>query len=449
MHTTSKNESTYKFSGIKTLTGRALHNESGIAMVTALLLMVVMVSLVPVAMHLTSGEMKRAGDFKENREAFFLAEAGLEHAKFLTEASSMRSALAGPDDFVSATTSDPLNDNDNGIFNVGTQTPLNGFQYSAVPFNGDTYYIRAYDNDDGDPNFDTDNMIFLSAVGIVDNITTTVEALVYNPPGIPVGAVTTNGPLQVSGNANVAGACGGVHSNDDLTLAGTPIVAQDATATGSYTPGGTAGPGSAGGQPVIPIPILDVTALEPYADFTLDQFGNVYDASGAFVSSSPWNGWSHDGVSLWSKGSPTAVDAFLYIEGNAQVAGNAGSPGNPWNITVVATGYIKVSGSLTIANLKNPSHPVDIQNLFLVAGTDVEYNGNATQFIDGIIYATDQLKLTGTADINGAALAADVATLEPLVSSNLVSGTVDITYGCGLTIPSTTVIIDVVAWNEI
>ena len=427
----------------------SLRNESGAALIMALLLMVAILSIIPVAMQFTSGEFNRSQNFKIGREAFFIAEAGLEHAKALTEASSLRAALAGPDDLVTAISGIIADDNDNGTFGIGTQvTRPDGNLYDEVALNGNTYYIRAYDNDDGNADFDIDNIIILHSVGIVDGITTTVEAEVYNPPGIPVSAVTTNGNLAVPGNPTVTGVCGSVHSNDDLTLSGTPNIAQNATATGTYVPGGSVGGTGAGGQSAIPIPLLDPIDFEFYADYTLASDGNIYDASGTFVSSSPWNGWTYSSP-VWSKGGPIAVDASLYIEGDVEISGNAGSPGNPWYITIVATGYIDVSGSLTIANKKNPADPVDIQNLFFVAGTDVKYNGNATQTIDGLIYAADQTELSGNPTINGAVLAYDATSVEPLVASNTVTGSVILNYGCGLTIPSGSVTIEVISWNEL
>jgi len=400
-------------------------------------------------MQFTSGEFNRSQNFKESRQAFFIAEAGLEHAKALTEASSLRAALAGPDDLVTAISGITADDDDNGTFGIGTQvTRPDGNLYDEVALNGNTYYIRAYDNDDGNANFDIDNIIILHSVGIVDGTTTTVEAEVYNPPGIPVSAVTTNGNLTISGNPGITGNCGSVHSNDDLTLSGSPDVAQNATATGTYVPGGTVGGTGAGGQSAILIPLLDPTDFEFYADYTLASDGNVYDASGVFVSSSPWNGWTYSSPK-WQKAGNTAFDASLYVEGDVKIVGNAGSPGTPWYITIVATGYIQLSGGSTIANKKNPADPVDIQNLFFVAGTDVKYTGNATQTIDGLIYAADQLKLLGNPTINGAALAYNATTVESLVTSNTISGSVILNYGCGLTIPSGSVDIEVISWNEI
>lgn len=51
---------------------RSLANQSGAALVTALLLMLVMVTMVPVAMQLTSGEFDRTADFEGSRKRLLL-----------------------------------------------------------------------------------------------------------------------------------------------------------------------------------------------------------------------------------------------------------------------------------------------------------------------------------------------------------------------------------------
>ncbi len=457
MKTTSKNETTHS-NGTKIPTGRALHNESGFAMVTALLLMVVMISLVPAAMQLSTREMDRASNFKETREAFFLAEAGLEHAKFLAEESSLRLVLAGPDDAISATPSDSEND-DNGTFGLAAPVALpvdDGFVYDTAVLNGNTYYIRAFDNDDGDGDLtnDKDNMIFLSAVGVVDGTTTTVQALVYNPPGVPLNAVTANGNLPLGGGTTITGACGSVHANGDLTMGNSSTTVNgDATSTGTTTQGTTTVNGTTtSGAAAIPIPLLDVTEFKPYADYTLASDGNVYDKNGAFVSSSPWEGWSYQSSQQkWRNNNGNdAKDAFLYVEGNADMSnGSAGTPGNKWELTLVATGYIAMTGNDHIVNKKDPNLPPDIQNLFMVAGTDLDFSGNVSQNVDGILYATEQLKLSGSANITGAIMSYESFSTENLVQNSSISGGSTITYGCGLTVPSTTTIVNVVSWNEV
>ena len=102
-------------------------------------------------------------------------------------------------------------------------------------------------------------------------------------------------------------------------------------------------------------------------------------------------------------------------------------------------------------NKKNPGDPLAVQDLFLVAGTDLSFSGNPAQSVDGLFYATQQLKISGAPIINGAVMAYDSPTTAgsgELVLANEISGDPTITYGCGLTVPNTDGI-DVVSWNEI
>ena len=438
---------------MKTTSKNNLNNESGFAMITALLLMVVMISLVPAAIQLSSGEMKRTNSFTEERKAFFVAEAGLEHAKFLVEQTSLRATLAGPDDLVSTTPSDTEND-DNGTFNVGTPvTRPDGNIYDEVAFNGNTYYIRAYDNDDGDSDLttDSDNLVMLSAVGVVNGNTTTVQAMVYKLPGSPENAVAINGDMDVSGNPSISGTCGSIHANDDLDISGSPNVSENATASGTYAGGSeTVGGTSGGGHAEVPIPLLDPTEFEQYADYVLAADGNVYDSNGTFIhdaNSSKWNGWDFSSPK-WTMSKNTTIDGSFYVEGDIVISGNAGSSGNPWELTLVATGHIEVSGTPVFENKKNPADPEEIQNLFMVAGTDLKVNGNADQHIEGLFYATEQFYISGNPDINGAVMAYDAPSVDGLLSENNISGNASITYGCGMSIPGVSNDIRVISWNQ-
>lgn len=433
-------------------------NESGAALITSLLFMVVLLSLIPVALQFNERENSRSNEFKDNREAFFLAEAGLEHAKFLVQQSSIETTLAGPDD-------DPTTTIDNGTFGGTPQiNPLNdGFNYNVATLasTGHNYYIRARDNDDGDgdPTRDTDFLITLSAVGIVDGVTSTVEATVYHPT-FPTAALTTNGNTTISGTTDILGACGNVHSNDNLTFSGTNTVAGTATATGALEINGVAGTSS----PKVPIPRLDPTDYQSGMEYTLAADGNVYATADLTTpvgsgNGTNWNGWT------WTAGDPSAtpplpakwvlggsntIDAALYVQGDVNVAGSppAGPPSTPpWEVTIVATGHIEVSGSPKMQNRLNGTDP-DIQNLFMVAGTDLKLNGNADSTISGLLYATEQLQMSGNSNITGAVMAYNAPNNDGLVSANDLSGTISITYGCGLSIPNPG-IIEVVSWKEL
>ncbi len=421
-----------------------LRNESGAVLVMAVLFLVVILSMVPVSMQMTSGDISRSQDFKETREAFFVAEAGLEHAKYLTELSSAGAALAGPD-------ADPATTPDNGTFGVAGGTLENG--YDKVTFNNNTYFIQVLDNDDGDsdPTNDVDFLVVLSSVGIVDGATTTVEATVYYPT-FPTSALSTNGNLDISGNPNIAGSCGSVHSNGNLDIGGSAVISVDATATGSYSGGSeTVGGTSGGGLPEIPIPYLNPTDFQQYADYTFAADGKVYDSNNNFIhdaSSTPWNGWDYSSPK-WTQSESSSIDAFLYVDGDVIVGSNPGTPGSPWEVTIVATGYLEISGNPEFINYKNPLHSAGIQDLFLIAGTDIKYNGNPFNTLEGLIYAGEQIDFSGNATVNGAILAYDHPnSSEGLVSENKISGNPNITYGCGLIVPNVGGV-EVVSWNEL
>ncbi len=447
----SKNKTSYRPPG-KVLLTPSLQNESGVALVVALLLMLVIITLVPVAMQMTSGEFDRAQNFKESREAFFVAEAGLEHAKYLTEQNSLAQALAGPDNLLSANTSNASDDDDNGTFGVGTPfTGPDGNLYDEVAFNGKTYYIRAFDNNDAHPNFDVDRIIYLQSVGIVGDTITTVQAEVYNPPGVPISAVTTNGNLTVSGSSVISGTCGSVHANGNVNFTGSAIISIDATSSGTYSGGSeTVGGTSGGGQPNIDVPLLNPADYGPNADYKLASDGNVYDKNGNVVGSSPWSGWNYSSPKWTFSGSSSdAINATYYVEGDTVISSSPGSVGFEWEVSVVATGFIEVSGDPIVENRKNASDPYDIQNLFMIAGTDLKYNGNASSTVEGLLYAYEQIQISGNPSIDGAVMAYDSTSVEGLVSQNDISGNPNINYGCGMTVPSGSVDIKVISWNEL
>jgi hypothetical protein len=191
---------------------RSLTNESGAALVVALLLMVVMITMIPVAMQLSSGEFDRTENFQEKREAFFIAEAGMERLKSIYINVGSINALSGPDgDFTTFA--------DNGTFGGAGPLALTGgtfafennyesdmdsatHDYTKGDFNGGDYKIRFWDNDDSglcpatcsagnaDPILDTnyedwvdrDGTVYAESIGIsADGTKTTLYATLRRP----------------------------------------------------------------------------------------------------------------------------------------------------------------------------------------------------------------------------------------------------------------------------
>jgi hypothetical protein len=176
---------------------RSLSNESGIALVVALLLMIVMVTMIPVAVQLTSGEFDRTENFQEKQDSFFIADAGMERLKSVYVNAGSTTALSGPDGDFEATA-------DNGTLGgvlalevIGGQTLVTfesdidnlDHKYSQITFNGGDYKIRFWDTDDSkicggtctsghaDPALDSDNEDWVDRDGVVyaESIGTTAD----------------------------------------------------------------------------------------------------------------------------------------------------------------------------------------------------------------------------------------------------------------------------------
>ena len=176
-------------------------DESGSALVIVLLFMVVMMIIVPIAMQSTTSDISKTASFTESREAFYVADAGLEQAKEVARTLDANDVLQGAD-------GNATNTSDNGLFSsiTGSTTyNYNGNNYSRVTFNGGTYNIRAFDNKDegtgtDDPWVDTDYTYYIESTGISqDGVIKTIRAMVQNytlPPGKFPAAVTLVGPLS-------------------------------------------------------------------------------------------------------------------------------------------------------------------------------------------------------------------------------------------------------------
>ncbi len=193
-----KNYRIESFNGSKPSGIRSLTNESGAALIVALILLAVMMTLVPVAMQMTTGEMDRTTDFKDDRALFYLAEAGLEHGVAILKDSDLDTILAGPDGLTNIGVGHFTND-DNGTYaGVGPPVTWNGNLYNEVNFNSGTYKFRLYDNDDGDGNLDkdADGLGFIESVGVsADGTTKIMRAMLHKVKlATPPGAVTTVGP---------------------------------------------------------------------------------------------------------------------------------------------------------------------------------------------------------------------------------------------------------------
>ncbi|MCP3980725.1 MAG: hypothetical protein GY716_15595 [bacterium] len=183
-------------------------------------------------------------------------------------------------------------------FGDGSQT----FEAFRVAGNGRVrglVYVRVEDNFDDDPDDPTNNDPLTDTDGLV-RVTVVSEYPVYvNASGVEVAsntgsrgkarrkliatfgkdgdamaAISSNGDIDIPGNMKLCGECGSIHANGDLSIGGGPSICKDATASGSYSGGGTIGGVSGGGHPPLPVPIIN-----PYDDVFVPTI-DVFDTSG-------------------------------------------------------------------------------------------------------------------------------------------------------------------------
>lgn len=258
-------------------------------------------------------------------------------------------------------------------------------------------------------------------------------------------AILTGQGLTISGNPTVTGACGSAHANGDVGISGNPVFSGSVTASGSYQVSGTptVGPGSGGGTPPKSVPPINPTdflakakqLLPPDQIFQLKADGRVLDGNDAVLallsSGDTYRGWKFNMGTpvVWDLSGNVGFDGTYFLEGDAKVQGNPGSPGTPWQTTIIATEDIEISGT--------PVIDTHLRDTFLVAGRDVKINGNPDQRFEGLIAAHEQVGISGNPSIEGFIIAEDQLDTSGMVTGTGLSGNPTITYNCGLNPPIT------------
>lgn len=443
---------------------RYINNDQGVAIFMALLFLVVIAVFVPLTLNMTTTDVKRTGDYEDSRKAFYVAEAGLQRA--------MDDLLAGFNDTSTYSSIDDVlgaaNDTTDVIENL-----------ENIAFGDGTYTVTVVDNSDGDGDQDTDvdNVVFLVSTASVDGETKTLQARITEQTSTTSGtytgthAVATESDLQISGNPTIQGSGGSIHTNANLTMNGNPDISQSATASGSYnTPGDpTVGAGSGGGVPTEELPDVTISDYKQYADYVMGSDGIVRDGSGNQIfdasGGDKWDtlsdcddgsGWYFEEgpPKKWKLGDDCGAEGNYYFESSAEVGSSPGSSGNPWDVSFMAEGSIQISGNPEIANYKNGGHSAGVQNIFMLAGTDIQWNGNGSTTIEGFMYAGEQIQFNGNPNIEGFVIAKDKANTSDLVEDNIINGNPTITYTGGSMATPFAVNVDgdteltIISWNE-
>jgi hypothetical protein len=332
------------------------------------------------------------------------------------------------------------------------------FQWNRnIYYYGNTYLAKLENNEDGGgPDNDTDSIVKITveAWGLDNNPQKRSQEIVLEAmvtyradPYKPTSALVVGGSLRISGNAAINGSNGSVQANGPVTLTGSATVAGDVTSTGSISaPPGSIGGSSNPNSDETNIPPINPSDYSYLASHIFRSDGKVYNSVGSEIAVPA--GWSYSAgtpvsstaLGVWTKtGNDTSTTGVFFFENSAvNVSGSPGSAASPWAVTMLATGYIDISGTPSLK--PNPSGG----GIALMSGEDLRMRGGAGNLYDvGLYAAHEQISLKGTPTIKGTVLAEDASDTCSLVSTTSqvdvdIGGNTEITYNGNLT----TVLID-------
>jgi hypothetical protein len=422
---------------VRPVTG-APSSRRGIALPAALFGLVA-VSVMAVGVYsMTDLQSKSIKNRESSARAVQLAEGGLVHAITV-----LRDTLKNKDAI-------DLFKGSDAAFNTADDGLIIGYNLSAaaqIPAVGKdvaegNYKVTITDDpNDGDtnPQTDTNFRFLLNCTGVtIGGSKATISAVVGNAmfPG-----VVTEGNLQISGNPEIIGKCGGAHANAVAIISGTPVVSTNISASGNVQLSGEVE--DINGNTIVPLhhqPPLEIPDVLPAeycgtADYTLNANGTVVrksDGASFSINSTPKFGWKRSSSSpvVFDFDAGTSTPGTVCAFGNVKLSSNPGSAANPLALSIIATGSIEISGNPYL----KPSSP---DKIMFLAGGDLKISGNpeaGALNYEGLLYATNQCMISGNPTVHGQVVCKNKATASGtmnIVDSNQINGDPSITYNCG------------------
>jgi len=407
--------------------------QKGSALVISLITLLLMSIIIMGASRNSTLELVTSNNYQFGIEAFNNAETGV--VATVAELNDKELAIGGFNDLL------------NGQFSTTRSDPNTKIFFDTIIID---------DNDgDGNTSMDSNKIVSLISQGTSSSgATRTVKAWISNDPITKDfsldKAIMTEGDIHFGGVSELHGSNQDIHSNGDIYKGDKPKTDGLLSAVG-YVYGLPDGESESYANR-IEIPEIDPSVFAEYAEYVFDSVGNIRDADGFVVGVDSYRGWVFNG-SQWNTAGNDILGGLLYFKGdagNVMISSNTGTEADPWEISILADGWIALAGTPILANYKNPSNPISVQDILFMAGTDIKINGHAGQVLSGIIAAGEQFQFNGTAKIEGVIIAADQSNTDDFITENLMSGTADITYGGDMSFPGSTSdnTLRILAWEE-
>lgn len=412
-----------------------LKTESGSALLASTMFIVLLTGAGLAAMTTTSLNQNKTKNLRTEKQAFYLAEAGLAHGKIL-----LNQNLANWNTYAGYTTPHTL----------VASTALSGLGNYQVTIQGAS----------------GPGLLMTSTGTANDNTSTSTSSLMIIGFATTTNAIVTGQDLTISGSPTIDGTSGSVFANRNLTISGSPHITMNAEAAGTYTvqsPGTPVVGGFAGGgQPASSIKNITASTFSTSYDYLLKSNGDVYNSSGMRLfnstrSTTTWNCWTATPAvaakaatkrspavaatpATWTLTCSTPPPGTFYVQGNAVIDASAGSSvSSPWIATILADLNIHVTTNASPLYMRPPVlgdtyngsnlYNSATQNLLFITTGDLWIAGTSTQnFSNGIASAYEQVSISGNPTFSGYIVAQDSASASSLVTSNSISGNMHLTF---------------------
>lgn len=367
--------------------------ERGAALLTAVFALLLLTLLGLSLTHLSLTALNVSNNDRESTEAFYIAEAGIEHAIALINA-------AGPGSYASIATRGNLSE-------TPSATHADRIPVAGCNIGGGTYTVTV-------ANGGVAGRLRVTSTGTGrNNSNAVIEAVVGAETSV---ALVANGNVKLGGSLEIKGAGGVLHANGNLANSGSVRAQQHFSASGTLTNSGLMYTGTPPNyndnpkdlrqnQPSMPAPTITPATIALQADYILRSNGQlvVKDTGVIYTPTNTlkWNGWGWSSSSGWSHDMSGTLNGTYYAQGGSiKWSGSVGSSGAPAQITLIADGSIQLGGTSHLTP--------DIPGYLVIAGTDLKLPGTTTTYGGGTLYAGHQFDSGGTTNINGQVVVANL-----------------------------------------